>query len=476
MYIAFPKSGPATHALGHGVSYAPFMRIAGCFMSVSGQKPAHRSVSPARFFALFAFLLVGFSAQVTAVTVSGLYSARVPVEGSSPGQLAQGYADGLSRVLVRVSGTRDVLAMEGVETLLSEAESLLLSYQVARDESGQSVLSMSFGAVGVNRALASIDAPVWGANRPLTLAWIAAEDRGSRTLVTRSDAGAGQENAASWRAAFDEAARKRGLPVALPPADFAADRELLSDIWGQFIGRVKSASEDLEHDVLALVRVSRAGGQWRAGWVFDGMAMNAGEESITAQTPEALAEAMINRWAELYASRYAVAASEVGDSPQVDIVLRGVTSLEDYARATKVLEGLTPVVSVGAHRVRDEQLTLRVAFSGELDQLREYIALDQRFVPIESDLPAETSGADENTMGKVSSSSTSAESAPENEDAQPADPDQQTSAEEREEASLFTYQPVPVDEEEAREAFESLYQVLYYRWQPSSVIGSDGGE
>jgi len=224
------------------------------------------------------------------------------------------------------------------------------------------------------------------------------------------------------------------------------------------------------------VRVSRAGGQWRAGWVFDGMAMNAGEESITAQTPEALAEAMINRWAELYASRYAVAASEVGDSPQVDIVLRGVTSLEDYARATKVLEGLTPVVSVGAHRVRDEQLTLRVAFSGELDQLREYIALDQRFVPIESDLPAEKSGADENTMGQVSSSSTSAESAPENEDAQPADPDQQTSAEEREEASLFTYQPVPVDEEEAREAFESLYQVLYYRWQPSSVIGSDGGE
>ncbi|MDX1557691.1 MAG: DUF2066 domain-containing protein [Marinobacter sp.] len=445
-------------------------------MSVSGQKPAHRSLSAAWIFALFAFLLVGFSAPASAVTVSGLYSAKVPVEGSSPGQLAQGYADGLSQVLVRVSGTRDVLAMEGVETLLSDAESLLLSYQVARDESGQSVLSMSFGAVGVNRALASINAPVWGANRPLTLAWIAAEDRGSRTLVTRSDAGAAQENAANWRAAFDEAARKRGLPVALPPADFAADRELLSDIWGQFIGRVKTASEDLDHDVLALVRVSRAGGQWRAGWVFDGMAMNAGEESVTAQTPEALAEAMINRWAELYASRYAVAASEVGDSPQVDIVLRGVTSLEDYARANKVLEGLTPVVSVGAHRVRDDQLTLRVAFSGELDQLREYIALDPRFVPMESDVPTEPSDADRITADPVASPDTNTEEATENQAAQMAEGDQQAPAQESEETSLYTYQPVPVDEEEAREAFESLYQVLYYRWQPSSVIGSDGGE
>lgn len=445
-------------------------------MSVSGQKPAHRSLSSACFFALFAFLLVGFSAQVTAVTVSGLYTVKVPVQGSSPAQLAQGYADGLSQVLVRVSGTRDVLAMEGVETLLSDAESLLLSYQVARDASGKSVLSMSFGAVGVNRALASINAPVWGANRPLTLAWIAAEDRGSRTLVTRTDAGSSQESAANWRAAFDEAARKRGLPVALPPSDFSSDRELLSDIWGQFIGRVKSASESLDHDVLALVRVSRAGGQWRAGWVFDGMAMNAGEETVTAQTPEALAEAMINRWAELYASRYAVAASEVGDSPQVDIVLRGVTSLEDYARANKVLEGLTPVLSVGAHRVRDEQLTLRVAFSGELDQLQEYIALDPRFVPMEGDAPVEPSVPARIAGDQVAPSGASAEESPENKEAQPANPDQQPSEEELEETSLFTYQPVPVDEEEAREAFESLYEVLYYRWQPTSVIGSDGGE
>ena len=445
-------------------------------MSVSGQKPAHRSVSVAWLVALFTVLLAGFSAPTTAVTVSGLYSAKVPVVGSSPGQLAQGYADGLSQVLVRVSGTRDVLAMEGVDDLLSDAESLLLSYQVARGESGQSVLSMSFGAVGVNRALAAIDAPVWGANRPLTLAWIATEDRGSRSLVTRSEAGSGQESPGTWRAAFEEAARKRGLPVALPPSDFGSDRELLSDIWGQFIGRVASSSEDLDHDVLALVRVSRAGGQWRAGWVFDGMAMNAGEESVTAQTPEALAEAMINRWAELYASRYAVAASEVGDSPQVDIVLRGVTSLEDYAGANNVLEGLTPVVGVGAHRVRDDQLTLRVAFSGELDQLREYIALDPRFVPIDADVSDEPPVADRVAEGQAVSSEASPEEMSGSDESQQAGPDTQTSAEVSDETDGVTYQAVPVDEEEAREAFESLYQVLYYRWQPSSVIGRDGGE
>ncbi len=448
-------------------------------MSVSGQKPARGSKSAAWVFVLFTVWLGAISAPAAAVTVSGLYSARVPVAGSSPGQLAEGYSDGLSQVLVRVSGTRDVLSLEGVETLLSDAESLLLSYQVARDDSGQSVLDMSFGAVGVNRALASINAPVWGANRPLTLAWIAAEERGSRTLVTDDARGAAlatQEASGAWQAAFDAAARKRGLPVALPPASFTTDRELLSDIWGQFVGRVKAASGELEHDVLALVRVSRVGDQWRAGWVFDGMSMNAGEESVTAPTRDALAEATINRWAELYASRYAVDAAEVGESPQVDIVVRGVTSLEGYAMVNQVIGGLTPVVSVGAHRVRDDQLTLRVAFSGELDQLREYIALDPRFVSLGTENPSVPADVPASSSQAPAVPETEAAATPESTSEQPEDAGSQPSAGDSDSTSLFTYQPVPVDEEDARQAFESLYQVLYYRWQPSSVIGSDGGE
>ena len=41
--------------------------------------------------------------------------------------------------------------------------------------------------------------------------------------------------------------------------------------------------------------------------------------------------------------------------------------------------------------------------------------------------------------------------------------------------SLFVYQPLMVeDEQDAEQAFESLYQVLYYRWQPATVIETPG--
>lgn len=370
-------------------------------------------------------VLAVLPAPATAVTVSDLYSVEVPVSGTNSSALAQGYSEGLARVFVRVSGTRDVLDLDGVQALLADAESLLLSYQVLRGSNGDNRMSMAFGAVGVNQALASVDAPVWGANRPLTLAWVAVEENGVRRLVTEDSQG----QAAAWSEAFSRAARERGLPVALPPSDVAGNRELLSDIWGQFAGSVRNASDGIERDALALVRVSRSGGQWRAGWIFEGDAFSGSESSVSAGTREGVADAVINRWAEMYADRYAVAAGEVGELPQVDIVLRGVGSVADYGNATQALEEFTPVVTAGASSVTGDQLTLRVAFSGELDQLKEYMALDARFVPAEE--PSQKSS---------------------------------TTGEEEEAAAS------------SEQAFESLYQVLYYHWRPEPVIGNNAGE
>ncbi|MFO8140844.1 MAG: DUF2066 domain-containing protein, partial [Marinobacter sp.] len=328
--------------------------------------------------------LMALAGPASAVTVSGLYNVDVAVDGSGSDDLQAGYAEGLRRIMVRVSGSQEVLTLDGVDEVLSNAESLLLAYQVRRND-GESRMQLSFGAVGVNRALASVNAPVWGANRPLTLAWVAVEDRGDRKLITAATENTerGEGAMASWRQHVLAAAEERGLPVAFPPQSMQGDRALLSDLWGQFTGRIREASSEMPHNALALVRVSRSGDQWRAGWVFDGMSMGSAEQSVTAADPAELAQAIVGRWADAYASRYAVAAGEVGDSPQVDIVLEGVSSLADYGNVSKALNSFTPVVSVGASRVRNERLTVQVTFTGELDQLRQYIALDPRFVVME---------------------------------------------------------------------------------------------
>jgi len=402
--------------------------------------------------AVLLLVMVMLPAQVQAVTVSGLYSVEVPVAGSAPAQLREGYTEGLRRVLVRVSGSRDVLTREGVQAVLDQAESMLQAYQFLRGKDGRDRLQMTFGAVAVNRALASIDAPVWGANRPLTLVWAAVEEAGSRRLLTRTEAESTRGDV--WLQALHQAARARGLPIALPSYEFGADRSLLSEIWGQFMERVRLAASDIPHDAMALVRISRAGGQWRAGWVFDDMGLGRGEETVSAATPGALMQAVVDSWADQFASRYAVAAGDVGELPQVDIVLQGVTTLTDYAEAAGVLRELEPVRSVGAVRVRGDQLTLRASFTGELDQLKEYIALDARFVPLAgAPVPAAIPADDAETA------STPAGESPFSSERTPSP-----------ELEPFAYQSPPaLDAEAAEQSFGALYQVLYYRWQPAPV-------
>ncbi|WP_323752764.1 DUF2066 domain-containing protein [Marinobacter sp.] len=400
------------------------------------------------------------AAPATAVTITGLYNAGVPISGASSSSVKAGYEAGLREVLVRVSGSRDVLELEGVDELLANAESLVLSYQVGQSR-GQGRMQMSFGAVGVNRGLAALNAPVWGANRPLTLAWIAVEDRGQRQLITgENDSSTQSGGAAEWRKHFMAAASERGLPMVFPADRFSDDRSLLSDLWGQFVDRIETASEGQPYDVITLMRISRSGGQWRAGWVFEGMGMDANERSAGAGNPEELVAKVVDQWAELYASRYAVSAGNVADSPVVDVVLDNVTSLADYGNVVKALQSMTPVRSVGASRIRGERMTLEVAFTGELNQLQEYIALDPRFVAQSSEeVTLAPAPAGEQSTAPVAQAAEAEQGAEE-------------SAAEAPGAAGPAYQSLPEgDEQDAADAFGSLYEVLYYRWQRAPSRG-----
>jgi hypothetical protein len=325
---------------------------------------------------LAAMLLL--AAQAQAVTVNNLYSANVALQGSGPEALSASYGAGLREVLVRVAGSRGVLEREGVDGVLGTAESMLTSYQIL-NAGAESRVEMSFGAVAVTQALASIQAPVWGANRPLTLAWVALEENGRRALIT--DIGPLDGASADFRSGLENASRARGLPLVLPVAGATGNRELLSDIWGQFVSRVRSASNDVGRDVMALVRVSRSGDQWRAGWVMDGFSSDSpGEQAVNAESPAALAQALIDRWTELYVSRYGASGGEAGKQPTVDLVLQGVTKLADYAKITHALALINAVENVVPVEVKGSELTMRLTFSGELDQLRDHITLDSRLV------------------------------------------------------------------------------------------------
>ena len=62
-----------------------------------------------------------------AVVVGDLYQASVPVTGQDEARLNEAYRAGLEKVLVRVSGDRDVIRRDGMAAQLDNAPSLVAS-------------------------------------------------------------------------------------------------------------------------------------------------------------------------------------------------------------------------------------------------------------------------------------------------------------------------------------------------------------
>ena len=404
-----------------------------------------RTVAAAALVAGMMILLLAVRAEAN--PVEDLYTVQVPVAGSSSAQLQQGYRDGLKAVLLRASGNRQVFENEGIDEVLADAESLLQSYQYLRADSGQNELRMTFGSVGVTRALAGIGAAVWGANRPVTLAWVAVEDRGNRRLLVPES-----ESGGAWPGYFRDAAMDRGLPLAFPSGEAAADRRLLSEVWGQFMGSIREASAGSQYDFLTAVRVSGRAGGWEASWVMEGPGMDE-TSSVRADTPQMLARQVIDAWADQLAARYAVAGGDLEDATRVEGVLEGLQTVDDFGAAKRALESMNPVTGLSIASASRERLVFRLGFSGELDQLREYISLDDRFKAMASPRLADTitppaaTEAQSNTGGD-----TEAE----------ADRDPGTDNATQPEASA---QPV---------AFDALYETLYYRWQGGASRVSEG--
>lgn len=339
-----------------------------------------------RYLGVLALLsLLVPSSPARAVLVEGLYQATVTVTGEAEEQLQAGYRSGLEEVLVRVSGDRSVLNREGIEAHLENARALLQSWQFEPPGAGDNQLQMAFAPQAVNRVLADTGAPVWGVNRPRTLAWIAVQDGGDRGLLVET----GESSDQGWSALIRDHARQRGLPLVLPPAERAGDRTLLSEVWGQFMGQVARASSGIEHDLLAVVRIARRNGGWQASWLYQGRGLEQ-SRSVAAETPEALAQAMVDAWTTELASRFGVTGSAINTGPYVRLVLEGVTTPVAYAASKQALAQLNPVTAVGAISVSGDRLVFRVEHSGQVAQLQQNIALDERFRPLGNDNAAPT--------------------------------------------------------------------------------------
>lgn len=321
--------------------------------------------------ALLACLLT--AQPLPAATFPDLYTVTVEADVSANDPNAAATRAAMAQLLTRVTGRRAAASDPDLAHLIERAGDYVGSYG-ALDEQR---IQVRFIASEVEADLRAANWPIWGAERPLTLVWLAV-DRGGGERAVLSAAGLQPEWSLEMIALMQEieeeletVAEERGLPLALPLMDLQDMGAItFAEIWGGFDEQIVAASQRYRPDAVLVGRVEVTDFGQRAQW----MLVRDGERQIAPGNS-------VRDGLDWVASRYAADYGVVGGARSARIEVLGISSLADYGRVLSHLETLSVLRSVDVEGLDGDVLNLRVSTDGDQDVLQRVLTLGNVLVP-----------------------------------------------------------------------------------------------
>jgi hypothetical protein len=320
-----------------------------------------------------------------AVVVENLYRADIEVEDHSARVLQKATRAGLAQVLVKVSGSREVLKNADVKRGLRDNRRYLQRYQYHRLETGELNLQIQYDSQLVTELLTLGQQPLWTANRRPVLVWLVVNDGSGRHFATA-------ETDPELQASLQMAMQRRGVPAVFPLLDLEDTLEVSIDgLWALNPLAIYRASQRYDLGSILVGRLSAmADGRWMGDWLY----LQEGEKSASSfygKDSVPLSDGVIDTVAAHMADRYAVAA---GTSLDEDVFIR-VDNLTDYGAYREVveyLEGIELIDSAYPAYIEGSTMVFRLRAQAEAEQLHRIIALSRRLQRLQGAVPLDAGG------------------------------------------------------------------------------------
>src|SRR5262245_2700226 len=333
----------------------------------------HRMGSSSLLRRSFAVALAGiatWAAPIGAATLANLYSVTVTPDPAAADQRQAALQAAMSRLLIRVTGSRNAPLEPALRPLLSEPDKYLSSY--GDDRQGRALVGFSRGQV--ERVLTELGQPVWGPERPLTLLWVAVDDgAGGRALLGAGEANdCGTPIAPRMKEQLDAvreeivtAADERGLPIAWPLLDLQdLNAVTCTDVWGGFEDGIVAASARYRADAVLIGKVRPGTFGNEVEWLF-----------VQGGARQSLPVAGVRDAIDAAADRYAADLATVGNASLTLLTINNVLTPSDYGRVVSYLERQSVLQSVDVESLDSGTLRLRVAARGDARVLERVLAL-----------------------------------------------------------------------------------------------------
>ncbi len=320
------------------------------------------------------------SLPAVAVVVENLYRADVEVADHSSRALQKASRAGLAQVLVKISGSRGVLASAEVKKALADNRRFLQRYQYHQTESDGLRIQIHYDSQLIIELLTQAQQPFWTANRPPVLIWLVVDDAFGRRF-------AAADTHPELMESLQIELQRRGVPAVFPLQDLQdAVAVNIHDVWKLDSLAIYRASQRYAVGNILVGRlIAMSDGRWMGDWLY----LQEGESAAISFYGKALepsSVAAIDFIAEQMAERYAVAA---GTSLGEDVLIR-VDNLKDYAAYRAVveyLEGIELVDSAYPTYVEGDSMVFRLRAQAEAEQLHRIIALSRNLRRQKSALP-----------------------------------------------------------------------------------------
>ncbi len=342
-------------------------------------------------------LFFGFAPPLHAGLVQNLYTVELPVADQTTTQRLQVFNQAMREVIVKVSGSSDVLQQESLQRPLNNSARYVQQYRYfnRRDadadslDSGQLFLRVAFNQDALEKLLRENNVPIWGRERPSTLMLIRFELNKKAALVSG-------DTTPDILVELEDAAKRMGLPVLFPLLDLE-DRVILGveDVIELNEVNIQALSDRYAPDAVLVGQISgRVGKGWQGEWQVR-LVDRIINWSYRGQTRQDTINNLTGRLAATLATEYAL-QTEIGADEDILLGVEDVDLLTDHTRLLAYLQSLDAVEAARLVLIHEDRATYRVSLRNSVEDLQRLISLGSILEQL--DLPSVDTTSDDSTV------------------------------------------------------------------------------
>lgn len=337
----------------------------------------------------FAFNFL-FSNGLYAVDVPDLFEAEIGIDGFRSANSKQVLGQGIRQVLIKVTGNVNITEHPNIKPAVDNPEYYLQQYshKIIENSAATSlddgseikvkklVSIQKYNEERIHELLKKSGIPIWGSQRPLTLAWVTIEfDPKTRLVLNDTDITHFNN---LYKDIVKSSAAIRGVPIAFPLQDLEEQLQISpSSIWAQFPDDLRRASLRYGPDIIISASIQpRDESTWQAKWLIIGQE-NTIEYITSAPNLTRTIEQGVSWLADTLAKFY---ASEHGASELVKIRVNDINNIKDLTNIEKYIEGLTVVERLRLVEVDKDNLEFEVLVKDGKSSLVSAFNLDSKLV------------------------------------------------------------------------------------------------